>query len=413
MRIVRSFLRPESIFLPFVGVGIICWAFLPESYLNLTAKVPVTFGAILLISAWYLAIYLSARMGRAVAASYQFVAKGRGVNTYFYLFVTGLATIGALTTFAEVGGISAFLGAFSSLQANELKQSLYDDYSTGSLTLRYAVTISSCLALCRVVIERKFGILDIYNILILLVCAAISARILIFQSAFFFAFVFLSSRLRDSSLVKKVTRVRVYFFASLAVLALVGFTYARSAGTYERQLGISNPFAVTAAEFGRYLGMPIQVTFGVASMMLASDVVDDVQPNLLFLAPSFVHPTEWKLDHSGGVGEQWYAGYFDFPRTLTTNSAFALAVGRVGHWAFLLVPVASFLYALLFYLLRRSEDVEARVAQAVILYAFFELWRTYYFSAGSFFFLNVVMASYIVSTFLLRRRRLVAIQHSG
>jgi hypothetical protein len=31
----------------------------------------------------------------------------------------------------------------------------------------------------------------------------------------------------------------------------------------------------------------------------------------------------------------------------------------------------------------------------VILYAFFELWRTYYFSAGSFVFFNILLLSYV------------------
>jgi hypothetical protein len=394
MKIISSTLmQPAFVFTPFLIVGAIVWIFLPGEYLRIRSKEEITISGILYLFAWYSVLIISALMGRASPFRLKSRAPSAGLNfnIFFYWVTSILAFLGCVSLLSSLGGFSSIALAILDQQVNTLKESLYDNYSSGFLTFRYLTSIAAAMAVYNITSRRRSTlVLDIVNILMLVIVALVSARILIFQTVVFYLFLKSSSQVR-----KEFKPIRSLILFAAVFLILVGFTYSRSAGTYKYQLNIENPIMVTFVEFSRYIAMPIQVTVGVSNIVTTSkfDNMTDIQP--MYLAPSFMHPNSLKLDNSGGVGSQWYYSHVDVPSTLTTNSAFAAAVGHLGHFVFIGVPLIIFMYSMIFYLVYRSGDLVLTLYGGVILYAFFELWRTYYFSAGSFVFFNILLLSYV------------------
>lgn len=408
-KLISTLMQPAFVFVPFVLLGLLVWLFLPEQYLRLQSKEEFTLDGFLYLLVWYAIIVLAAWAGKLVPFRLKSRLAGEqaGFSLPFYCIVSILAFLGCASLLATLGGLSGISAAIAQQQVNQLKQELYENYNSGFLTLRYLVSVSAAIAVYNMVSRRRKTLLiDFANLVMLIIVAFVSARILIFQTVIFV--VFLRYATRDGRERPRPLRNTLIFAAVFAVLT--GFTYSRSGGTYKYQLGIENPVAATLVEFSRYIAMPVQVTVGVANIATTSRLEELMNFQPMYLAPSFLHPAALKQDHSGGVGSQWYFSHIDVPGTLTTNSAFAAAVGYLGHFVFLGLPPIIFLYSLMFFLVSRSGDLVLTLYGGVILYAFFELWRTYYFSAGSFIFFNIVFAGYIAlklqqgALVLVRRR---------
>lgn len=405
-------MQPAFIFVPFVLTGLAVWFFLPADYLRLRAKEDFSFSGLLYFLLWYAVIILAAFLGKAVPL--RFMSKSRKLNKSFnlpfYFIVSFLGFLGCASLLMSLGGFSGIAAAIAEQQVNQLKNALYENYNSGFLTFRYLTSVSATIAFYNLLSRRKMTLpLDILNISMLLIVALVSARILIFQAVIFSLFLRYSAEGQTGSF--KPVRSLVIFAAVFATL--VGFTYSRSAGTYKNQLNIENPILVTAVEFSRYIAMPVQVTVGVANIATTDRMEKLMNFQPMYLAPSFLHPRALKMDNSGGVGAQWYYSHIDVPGTLTTNSAFAAAVGYLGHFVFIGLPPIIFLFSAIFYLVARSGDLVLTLYAGVVLYAFFELWRTYYFSAGSFIFFNIIFAGYIAVQFLRGELVLVRKTASG
>ena len=400
-KLSASLLQPAFIFVPFVLTGLVVWLLLPGDYLRLHSKEKLGFVGFFYVLIWYSIVILAALLGRYTP--YRLMSRKTECKSKFalsfYVSVTALAAVGCLSLLVGIGGLQGIVSALVQQQVNQLKAALYENYSSGFLTLRYLTSVSAAIAVFNLISRRRGTvILDVVNILMLVVVALVSARILIFQTVIFVIFLRIITRQGKSK--PNVLSYVVGFSAVFAIL--VGFTYSRSAGTYKSQLDIDNPVAVTLIEFSRYIAMPIQVTLGVANIAATTDLEDlvDVQP--MYLAPSFLHPKSLKQDNSGGVGTQWYYSHIDVPSTLTTNSAFAATVGHLGNYTFVMLPIFILFYSSLFFMVSRSGDLVLTLYGGVILYAFFELWRTYYFSAGSFIFFNLVFLAYIAAGLMQR-----------
>lgn len=402
MRRLQTILQPHLVYLPLVVIGLFCWL-LPPRIIGISHKSELSLVALIVVVAWYFLIVVACLLARRVTASLVWVDRGRkAYSPLFYYVLSAMAVLGTLGTLGTLGSLGEVLQAIREQQVNDLKELLYSDYSAGLLTLRYAAVLAGVYALYRLLVLRKLSLLDMGNLLLMLVCAFISARIMLIQTMFCFLFVFVN----QPSAVRRplrLSRVKGTMLAGAAFAAIVVFTYLRSANTYKYELGVTNPIAVTAVELGRYAGMPIQVTIGVGEIIATTEVVERTPIRPLYLAPTFLHSDDIESDNSGGVGKQWYLGLIDLPPTLTTNSALAALVGYLGFWAFLAMPLVCFFHALLFFAFRSLNTFEARLYQAVTLYAFFEIWRLYFFSAGSFIFLNLLMLGFFVAQVLSGR----------
>lgn len=410
MFITRVF-TPQFVFLPVVLLGLINWLFMPAQYLDIGEKSDINFISTFIAVTWYGLLIASVLAAKLMAKPICIMSTTPyEYSLMFYYLATGLTLLGVLSVLGQIGSPADVLSAISSKQVNSLKDSLYDNYSFGSLTLRYTSSITATYAFYRIVVIKKWGAIDIFNFVAVLICAFVSARILVIQTAFYSIFIYFSLG-NNRDLLKRIGLTKLVVIGTAFCTVIVLFTYSRSADTYKAQLGITNPFMVTAVEVGRYTAMPIQVTFGVANLVAgSSSLIENIEVKPWYLLPSFLQPSEFKVDNSGGVGHQWYAGYVDVPRGLTTNSVFASAIGNLGYWAVLGLPFTCFLYGFVFFLFRRSACLESKIYQAVLLYAFFELWRTFYFSAGSFIYYNVLFILFFCVSLALGRHRLYTIR---
>ncbi len=138
--------------------------------------------------------------------------------------------------------------------------------------------------------------------------------------------------------------------------------------------------SVTFLEVQRYLGAPVQASVGVARLAINHPPRGATRNLIKYVTPTFMHPEDLRPnDNSGGVGDQWYLRKIDVEDTLTTNSAFVEMYGDLGFWSFPIMGWIAFVMALAGSYFYRAENLMCMIG-CVVMYGFFELWRTYYFA---------------------------------
>ncbi|MCM2370995.1 hypothetical protein [Aporhodopirellula aestuarii] len=378
--------QPCLVFVPLLLIGVVLWLCPSmEGASGYLIREEVSFGNLGILTAWYSCIMVCAVFGQKLALSIprlNVMAKGSIDTDTFYVALTVLAMLGV------VGAWMAALRAGPSLielaktqQFNLLKDALYENYNH-LYSLRYTSSLVGGYAIYRIVFLKTMSRLDVLNIVLLLAAAAISARILIVQAVLFSG----GLAVRFNDIGRIGTRTIVVAGMVLAVL-IVALTWVRSAGSYRDHFGIRNPVVMTFLEVQRYLGAPVQASVGVARIAADQPARGSISNVIKYVTPTFMHPESMKPeDHSGGVAAQWYLHDVDISETLTTNSAFVDMYGDLGFWAFPVMAWSSFLMATIGSYFWRSDNLLCLIG-CIVLYGFFELWRTYYFSAGSFTFL--------------------------
>ncbi len=297
---------------------------------------------------------------------------------------------------AAMRGGPGLLELIRTQQFNQLKDALYENYNH-LYSLRYAASLVGGYALYRLIFQGKFGWLDALNLGLLLAAAALSARLLIAQAVLFAG----GLAVRFDQLRFVSTRVIMLAVLGLSLLVIC-FTWVRTAGSYREYFGVENPLAVTFLEVQRYLGAPVQASVGVARIAIDHPGRGSTRNVIKYVTPTFLHPADMRPnDNSGGVGEQWYLRKVDVEETLTTNSAFVEMYGDLGYWAFPIMAWIAFLMSVVGSYFFRAENLLCLIG-CVVLYGFFELWRTYYFAAGSFTFLILAVCLAVAGTRLVQ-----------
>jgi hypothetical protein len=380
--LITAWLKPELVFLPFVALGILFWLLPPANAGGFRYRERITPEAVLLIAVWYLTIVLMAYAGRRVGQQLRLprVLQDSDENRFYVLVTITAATGVAFTWFTVLREIDV-LSVLSGHTANLIKLALYEDYTRGLHTLRYAVAISGALAFLRIARQGRIGLADAVNVAMLLSIALISARILLAQAVFIA--LGLSIRYKVYRLLRPRTLLVISLLFGLAVSAM---TFVRSAGTYVVSWGVTNPLTMGYIETKRYLGAPIQVSLGTARLAFAGLGSRPPSDAVYEIVPSFLSAKHNRSDHAGGIGQQWYLGQVDVSAKLTRNSAFSIVLGVLGAKAIPFIGIVSFVLGLAYGWLHRG-GIAAVTASLVVLYGFAELWRTYYFASGSFVFL--------------------------
>ncbi|XZE54479.1 hypothetical protein SH139x_000446 [Planctomycetaceae bacterium SH139] len=397
--------QPCLVFLPFLLLGLVLWlAPTMEGAAGFRIREELSFANFFILIAWYGCIVVCAALGQLVARSFPpqpFLAAG-AINTEgFYRALSGLALIGVGGAWlAALSNGTSLVELIKTQQFNLLKDSLYENYNH-LYSLRYTASLVGGYAMYRLVFLGRFSWLDALNFCLLLAAAAISARLLIAQAVIFAG----GLAIRFDAIQQVKGRTILLTTLGLSV-CIVTFTWARSAGSYRDFFGVSNPVAMTYLECQRYLAAPIQASMGVARIAAYQPHRGSPSNVIKYVTPTFLHPEEEKAgDNSGGVGEQWYLDEVDVDETLTTNSAFVDMYGDLGLWAFPVIAWVSFLAAGVGTYFWRADNLLCLIG-CVVLYGFFELWRTYYFAAGSFTFLILaIIAAGCGSRFLTGRFR--------
>lgn len=313
--------------------------------------------SILLLSIWYVLIFLSFIFGQELA---RFMVTTFGLKSSYppldsdavYWSYSLLTAVGTVTTFIKIFRLlspqMAILFIASGL-ANRLGEALRQDYSFGLVSLRYVVVFSSSISLYRIIRTKKLSFLNVLNVVMLAMSILLSSRLMFIATVLTTIFLLNYNKPIVRINITKVAVIVVVIFSILSVL-----NYSRNAGFYQRS-GISF-WGAGLSEIITYLGSPFQCAVGSAKVL-----------NKLVVG-----------------GPDTYRHYVDVEEVLNTNSAFVHLHEQMGFFAWLYIGFMCSFMGFSFSLMRSSGSTAFLLPCGAILYGSAELWRLDLFQQGIF-----------------------------
>jgi hypothetical protein len=332
------------------------------------------------VASWYALVSSVAFVGYKLGSTVPPVRSlQRTSDTTMYVRLTILASIGVIYSWAQIVGTVDVAAVFSNSTANVLTQAL--PQGAGIQTLRYVSGLSAAIAFHRWVRNHYKPTWDLlYNVTLLGATAVLSSRLVLILAVLTALFL----RAKDADFAG----VRLRALAALGVglfFATTALNYLRNANYYEGY-GISNPFAMNGTEIAAYLGTPMQAAVGVADAvgngLIGRGVTGELSVWGLLIPTYFVDPDSVYRPRP-------YMSFVDVRSNLTTNSVFA-DVGVDYGLAGLATALVMILAAAILVGHFQNYANYVRVAGAVALYAFAEVWRVYLFNVGILHALLVV-----------------------
>ncbi|MDF9801084.1 hypothetical protein OKW21_006347 [Catalinimonas alkaloidigena] len=321
--------------------------------------------SLLFIFSWYFSAifltYLAFRTGNKFPKIKEIERFANIDRSHIYIWYSIIGLFGFFYTVYvtfQVLGLNGFIYSVISFTTNKIAEAIYQDYSAGIFSLRYVTIITFGWALYRLIILRKFTLLDFINIAAFIFYIAFFGRRLQLVCSIL---VFLALANRHGSLLKKVKLSRMLLLMVFGFIMLSVATLLRNYGSYA-DMGYSNPLAAVITNIVSYLAAPFQVSLGVGNNILAA---------------------------FSGVD---YRAYTDVDSTLTANSAYAELSTKDGPTAILKLLGWSTFFGFLGGWLYKNKNNYTYTAYPIILYAFAELWRIDLFSKGIFFTLLIISA---------------------
>ena len=356
----KVFLKPSVISMAAMFASLAAWLFPSFGVLRKGFESPsrVDFSSFVILACWYLLIFMSFTLGEELG---RFTILRGNVLTgrmpsldsnFFYYIFSFLSAIGIATTLIRILQLLSLQQAAVFIvlgQANSLKEALYEDYSIGLVSLRYLVVYSASIALYRIIGRRSFRPLNILNVLMLLMTAILSSR-LIFIATLLTA-VFLLN-LGKTSIRFSIPRLTI--FATFLFLVLSVLNFSRNADYYERNklsFGLAGVSEIVA-----YLGSPFQATIGSAGV----------------------------TDQLVAGGDETYRNYVDEEINLNTNSAFIHLHEQFGYVSWVYIVVICLFMGFVFEFLKSLGKTIFLLPCGAILYGSAELWRLDLFHQGIF-----------------------------
>jgi len=351
--------RPSGMALFAVGLSLCAWLCPDFGVLRKgfdVAEQPTLLSSFILF-AWYLLIFTGFVLGQRLGTSFSGNRRTRTAippldSRLIYWAFSALAAIGTIGTFLKIfqalpllqAAVYIYLG-----QGNRLKNTLYDGYSAGILSLRYLVLYSASLAIYRTVKFRKISPLAITNILLLGATVLISSRLILIATLVVSAFLITHGKrhIKISPLKLGASVAALFFVLSVLNSARNSNFYSKHNQTFG-EAGIS--------EIITYLGSPFNVALGAASR---TDEITSGRPNL-------------------------YREYIDVEPLLTTNSAFVQLHERMGYAAWPYIGVVCCFMGFIFSWLSSFGRTSLLLPCGAILYGSAELWRLDLFRQGIF-----------------------------
>ncbi|WP_417447435.1 hypothetical protein [Kangiella sp.] len=272
------------------------------------------------------------------------VSKLEIIVYYYVVLIFSLigvsATIGKIVS---VQGVDFFYVSLVTGQANNLKETLYDEYSIGLMSLRYA-----CILLMPLLILKRFyyskSYFDVLPILLLFSIVIISSRLALVFSVFLSIYIYTKyvSPIRFSLM-------KVFIVSFLGYFLLSALNYSRNFGYYDQKgMGF---FAAGFSEIITYLGAPFQGAIYV-----------------------FGRPEK-------------NINLTNYPETtiefvLNTNSAFMHKISDFGQLGYFYI--LFFLAFCSFYVgwANKRKYLCFQLVSGVIYYCFAEFWRVFLFDQG-------------------------------
>lgn len=343
-----------------VFASFVAWLFPSFGVLRKGFESParVDFDAIVVLACWYLLIFLSFTLGEKFGELLVLRKRARSAklldlnSNLIYYSLTVFSAIGIATTLIRIFQLLSAQEAIAYIaagQANALKDTLYQDYSIGLVSLRYLVLYPASLALYRIIRCKSFTPTNIFNVLMLGISVLLSSRLILIATLL--TLVFLLSFARRSTRIKvsKLISVATLFFLLLAVL-----NYSRNKNYYD-----SNNLSFGLAglsEILAYLGSPFQAEIGSARV----------------------------TDQLVAGGDRTYRNYVDEEENLMTNSAFVHLHEQIGYYSWPYIALMCLFMGFVFEALAALGKTIFLLPCGAILYASAELWRLDLFQQGTF-----------------------------
>ena len=379
----RTVLKPSVVSMAAVCASFGAWLFPSFGFLRKGFDTAARFelGGFVVLACWYLLIFVSFAVGeklggwivpRRSAPTEGLLDLNSNVVYYAFTFLSAIGISATLITIFRLLSVQQAMVLIVLGQANELKDALYEDYSTGFVSLRYVVLYPASLALYRIIRFRSFAPVNIFNVLML----AVSALLLGSRLTLIATLLTLTLLL---SFGKRSTRINVAKLAALSTvlfLVLALLNYSRNKDYYERNklsFGLAGVSEIIA-----YLGGPFQVAIGSA--------------------PS--------TDKLAAGGDQTYRDLVDVEINLNTNSAFVRLHEQLGYVSWPYIATICLFMGLVFGALTSLGKTVFLLPCGAILYGSAELWRLDLFQQGIFIVWFVIGIG--LPAFLIGSQRLLA-----
>ena len=381
---VRSFFKPSVLSMAAVSASLGAWLFPTFGVLKKGFENPsrLNASAAVILMCWYLLIFTGFFLGQKVAGLWAFSPgyelRSRTLNLdsnwiYYALTVTAAAGLGSMVvTIFRTMSLSEALLFISLGETNALKDSVYEEYHVGLVSLRYVVLYPAALALYRIIHQKKYSILNFFNVLMLALSAFLGSRLILIAALLAATYLVTYERKVVRVKIAKVVLIGGALFLVLAVL-----NYSRNAAFYERN---NLSFGVAGLnEIVAYLGTPFQAAIGSAN----------VTDQLVAIGPG-----------DAKHGTEAYRYYVDIGFNYNTNSAFVALHQKMGYWCWPYLAILCFVMGALFRSMASLGRTYFLLPCCAILYASSELWRLDLFEQGTFIVWAIVGIGFPMSVFL-------------
>jgi hypothetical protein len=376
---VKSIFSPSSISMMAVTASLMAWLFPSFGVLRKGFIHPETLdmtSAVMLLC-WYSMIFICFVIGQKLG-SVVFLKKlevsgklfslesNLFYGTFTFLAMVGIgSTIVRIFTLLPLGQALVYI---SLGQTNNLKDTLYKDYSIGLVSLRYLVLYPASIALYRIIRHKRYGMFNLFNVFLLAVGTFLSSRLILMATILSTAFLLTYGRK-----VVQISVAKIALASALLFLVLAALNLSRNADYYERNnlsFGLAGVSEILA-----YVGSPTQVAIGSAK------VYDQL---------------------AAGEGDD-YRDYIDIEINLNTNSAFTLLLQQMGYAMWPYLAILCLVMGFIFSVLASLGKTIFLLPCAAILYGSAELWRLDLFQQGTFIVWFVIGAGLPVLLLFFKR----------
>lgn len=356
MKIKSWQFRPHNIILITYSVVFIFWAFPSFDYFRKGFDEPlplISVGGLGLIAALLLAwcmAYISYNLGKSFARRKNqrvlLITEALSNRSYFlFILLSGIGLLAVFYSLMKSGGVYFILDSVQAGQANQLKKALYEDYSVGVLSLRYASVMCGALLISRRMSGIKNTLLDSAALILVLFTALLSSRLTVSASLFggLYLYIYFKKEVNINSLRMILSGAFIFFLFS-------ALNWSRNYGFYEKMgLGfISGGFSEVLA----YLGTPFQ-----GAIFAISNLGGDYSTSEMFNTTTI-------------------------ETSLTTNSAF-LELTSDNSWLGLVeLYILISASALAIGFCEKFKGGKFICCSVPLIYAFAELWRLSLFEKG-------------------------------
>ena len=390
---LETAVRPHTLLLVGVGLSLLAWAIpwggaIPASLRGYSHAEPWTLTGTVFIVGWYAFFFGVAYAGFHLGRKIPVLGRADRVPWQsFYVFLSLVSFAGIAFSYGYVFAKSphTFSNAILHHQFNALRYAL--PYSAGLQTLRYAASLSGAIAIFELCL-RRFHVLHLVNLVLLLSAAALASRVTLIIAAITVAG--LAARHLHAAHVRGRLIVGMLLLGVVALfLVLSLLNYSRNADFYRSQ-GVRDPLVMNVEEMVRYLGIPFQAAVAVSNHATSWPATPaSAGPGTrVFLVPTYASKA---LPASVERGEDRYLKIVAIPPSQTTNSVLAMTYGVFGALAFPILGLAVLVAGLVAGNASRYRSY-VFLASFVVAYCLSEWWRTWVLNQGIVQFLILLLA---------------------